>query len=320
MGASCYDSRRAFTLVELLVVIAIIGILVALLLPAVQMAREAARRTTCKNNLRQLAVGFNTHLSSHRIYPSAGGPEWNHHMTYKGGLPVAAPLQHGGWGFQILPFIEETYTWKGGGAVKDIDKSIFAIKTPINVMFCPTRRQPEVSPPTGDWYHHPNSGKTYAHAKNDYAASSLDTDRHRSEGIGVVINVNPWSIARDPRANGNDRQKGLGVREISDGISKTLILGEKRMNVQVLGEYQANDNEGYTCGWNHDTSRYTNIVPQPDFRHPTDPGDDRFGSSHTTGMTIAMADSSIHFMPWDVTAEVFRRMADRADGKQYLLP
>src|SRR5688572_20893404 len=146
--------RKAFTLVELLVVIAIIGILVALLIPAVQATREAGRRTTCSNNLRQLAMAFQTHHSAHRFFPSAGGPDWQWHMTYKGGKPVVAPNQHGGWGFQILPFIEEDAVWRGVGGKTDMDKSIIAISTPNTLFFCPSRRAPEVIA-ASDWYSFP---------------------------------------------------------------------------------------------------------------------------------------------------------------------
>jgi prepilin-type N-terminal cleavage/methylation domain-containing protein len=100
-------TRRAFTLVELLVVIAIIGVLVALLLPAVQAARESARRTQCVNHLKQLALAAQNHADTYRILPSAGGPGWDYHMSYINGVPQIAPQQHGGWGFQILPFIEQ---------------------------------------------------------------------------------------------------------------------------------------------------------------------------------------------------------------------
>src|SRR3712207_4914981 len=95
--------RRAFTLVELLVVIAIIGILVALLLPAVQAAREAARRTECVNHLKQLSLGCMNHESQHKFFPSGGwGNRWVGDPDRGAGVD-----QPGSWYYSILPFIEE---------------------------------------------------------------------------------------------------------------------------------------------------------------------------------------------------------------------
>jgi type II secretory pathway pseudopilin PulG len=288
-----------------LVVIAIIAILVTLLLPAVQSAREAARRTQCINHLKQLALAFHTHHSAHEFFPSAGGPDWTWHMTIQDGRPAIAPEQHGGWGYQILPYIEEQTVWEGGNARTDIDRSIVAISTPHEFMFCPTRRSPEVVV-AGDWRTNPrNSGKTFGHAKNDYVAGVHDeslqfADRSvisKPNGVGVVTRMVPTSVAK-----------------VTDGTSKTLLLGEKRMNVQLLGQLQANDNEGYTCGWNHDILRFVNRAPMPDFKHATDPGDDRFGSSHTGGMNIALADAAVRFLAYDVDLDIFKRLGHRADG------
>jgi prepilin-type N-terminal cleavage/methylation domain-containing protein len=299
-------TRKAFTLVELLVVIAIIGILVALLLPAIQAAREAGRRSTCANHLRQLGLAFHTHHSTHKFFPSAGGPDWQYHMTYERGRPLIAPRQHGGWGFQILPYIESDAVWRGGDGKNDMERSIFAISTPDPLFFCPTRRAPEVIV-AQDWYAFPsNSGKSFGHAKNDYAASSHDAfgSKPYDKGIGVVTQMRPTKVS-----------------EVKDGLSSTLLLGEKRMNVAHLGKMQAHDNEGYTCGWNHDTMRYTEREPLPDFRGVLgDLGGDRFGGPHPAVMATVMADNSVHFISYEISLDTFRRLGHRGDGRHVSVP
>src|SRR5260221_856396 len=102
-GLACRASSGGFTLVELLVVIAIIGILVALLLPAIQGAREAARRSQCTNNLKQIGIGFINHESTYKFLPGSGWHPW----VVGDPLLGAGRNQPGGWMYQILPFIEE---------------------------------------------------------------------------------------------------------------------------------------------------------------------------------------------------------------------
>ena len=102
------SDRRGFTLVELLVVIAIIGILVALLLPAIQSAREAARRTQCKNNLKNIGLAIQNHVSSYRVFPT-GGAGFGDDLEYyvANGKPFGPDKQGMSWAYQILPFMEE---------------------------------------------------------------------------------------------------------------------------------------------------------------------------------------------------------------------
>src|SRR5688500_14868950 len=116
--SSGHRRRYGFTLVELLVVIAIIGVLVALLLPAVQASREAARRTQCKNNLKQIGLAFHQHHDVHQFFPT-GGWDWATPPTYVNGTPAIGREQQAGWGFQILPYVEQTVVWNGGGGVTD---------------------------------------------------------------------------------------------------------------------------------------------------------------------------------------------------------
>ena len=133
-----------FTLVELLVVIAIIGVLVALLLPAVQAAREAARRTQCINHLKQIALAMQNHHDAHKHFPSGGwGVRWQPHPDRGTGIS-----QPGGWTYPLLPFLEETAVHEmGGGVGRDNDTSTVLLNAnrdraqkPITVWNCPSRR------------------------------------------------------------------------------------------------------------------------------------------------------------------------------------
>ncbi len=129
-------TRKAFTLVELLVVIAIIGILIALLLPAVQAARESARRLQCSNHLKQIGLACLNHESAFGVLPDGGERYWLS-RTINDGTPAQAGKQNWGVFYQILPYIEQKNVWS---LASDADIR----STPIAIYFCPSRRAPEV--------------------------------------------------------------------------------------------------------------------------------------------------------------------------------
>ena len=144
MSARFRERPRAFTLVELLVVIAIIGILVALLLPAVQAAREAARRTQCVNQLKQMGVALHNHHDINKYFPTAGLVPWSWYNRFGDILPDMAAgantVQRAGgvgpgWCYQILPYMEQdaAYRLETTGEVE---------QARISQFFCPSRRAP----------------------------------------------------------------------------------------------------------------------------------------------------------------------------------
>ena len=135
-----------FTLVELLVVIAIIGILVSLLLPAVQSAREAARRVQCFNQLRQLGLSCMTHYDAHQFYPSGG---WGWQWIGDPNLGVGN-TQPGGWMFSMLPFIEQQSIYDLQLGLPEGPQRRAAasrmLQIPIPLTYCPSRRPPAIYP------------------------------------------------------------------------------------------------------------------------------------------------------------------------------
>lgn len=269
-----------FTLVELLVVIAIIGILVGLLLPAVQAAREAARRAQCLNNLKQIGLAFHSHHDQFKHFPT-GGWNWDTPPTYLNGAPVTGAEQRAGWAFQVLPFVEAGNTWQAGAEV--------AIGQPNQIYFCPSRRGAQVVK-FPDHYLPQINGRDVTHALCDYAASNRD-------GSGVVRRFLPRQF-----------------RDVTDGTSNTLLVGDKRLNRTLLGSPQEDDNEGYTAGWNTDTMRSTDKPPLPDLSGLGD-GDDRFGSSHPGVFQISLTDGSTRSISYSVDNRAFNLIGDISDGK-----
>jgi type II secretory pathway pseudopilin PulG len=262
------------------VVIAIIGALIALLLPGVQQVREAARRAQCRNNLRQIALSFHHHHDTVLAFPS-GGWEWWTPPTYVNGSPAIGKGQQAGWGFQILPYIEEDALWRAG--------AVAAVATPNPIFFCPTRRDPQTVRYI-DQYTPPLTGDVLTHALCDYAASNFDD-------TGAVRRMMPVTIA-----------------EITDGASNTFLVGEKRLNVAQLGQEQADDNEGYTAGWDEDTMRLTAEAPAPDFRGDG-PGPMVFGASHRDAFHMAFADGSVRSLSYSIDLQVVSFLGNRSDGQ-----
>lgn len=315
------NSRSAFTLVELLVVIAIIGVLVALLLPAVQSAREASRRTKCMNSLRQFGLAFHNHHDTHQILPD-GGENWSptaYPRTMVSGAPGVAPNQNWGWGYQILPYIEQTNVWKEAN-----DATVRGAVLPI--YFCSSRRKPMtiVVGPTNP---------QIPAAMLDYVGNG-GTDAFLSpvqsqvvNGIGVDIpgaavgNGTDGAVVRRPGQFPN-RSQSIRLAVITDGTSNTLLIGEKRLRPENLGKAQSHDDQGFTSGWDRDEICWGNIAPDIDRRGQD--GFYQFGSAHPSGFCATFCDGSVHIIRYNIQSNnkpsatvplgVWQRLCKREDG------
>jgi prepilin-type N-terminal cleavage/methylation domain-containing protein/prepilin-type processing-associated H-X9-DG protein len=252
--------RAAFTLVELLVVIAIIGILVALLLPAIQAAREAARRSQCKNNLRQIAIACLNHESTHKRFPYGG---WSFYWMGDPDQGIG-PQQPGGWIYSTAPYLEEQAMFNLGAGLPwaqkkvELGKQMAAV---VPVFNCPTRRAPRTMPAFSPTNVSCENGKEPINAnlpsevaKTDYAinggADGFDDGAGGSAGgpiesclhqggfggdaPGLYPNCEGWHIQDGPGYwNTFDGVTGwrYGARmaQIVDGASQTVLVGEKIM-------------------------------------------------------------------------------------------
>jgi prepilin-type N-terminal cleavage/methylation domain-containing protein/prepilin-type processing-associated H-X9-DG protein len=281
--------RSAFTLIELLVVIAIIGVLMGLLLPAVQKVREAANRITCQNHLRQIGLAFHNHHDTLRYFPTGGWYSYSP-PTYISGRPAVGAEQQAGWGFQILPYIEADNAWRGGSAPTDALRAVTAIGAANPIFFCPSRRPPQVVT-YKDNYQPPLTGGPIDHALCDYAASN-------KEGTGVIKQFKPNRMA-----------------DITDGTSNTLMVSEKRLNIAFLGSKQTDDNQGYTVGFNLDTVRKTSRAPAQDYSAPIGDGGGLFGSSHPGRLNAVFADGSVRPISYDIDKNLFNLLGNKSDGQ-----
>ncbi len=329
-------SPRAFTLVELLVVITIIGILIALLLPAVQAAREAARRLQCCNNLKQLALGCLQHEETHQFFPSGGwGYGWAGHPDRGAG-----PRQPGGWGYHVLPYIEQTALHQLGAGLTGAaygTANLQRIATPLAVFHCPSRRRPLVYPALsifpGVVGQRMVSGPMTQAARNDYAINGGDLWNDYDIGPMTLEEGDTtytWPAVQILNSWGGttgisyERSKVI-MADIKDGTSNTYLVGEKYLdpdNYATGGDY--GDNESIYSGDSRDIVRWTALNSNPqsaaEYLPPFQdiPGMNLqwlFGSAHSIGFHMAMCDGSVQFINYTIEPEVHRCLGNRQDGK-----
>jgi prepilin-type N-terminal cleavage/methylation domain-containing protein len=219
---------RAFTLVELLVVITIIGVLVAMLLPAVQSAREASRQTQCKNNLKQLALALDNHVSSMGYYPSNG---WGH--TYIGDPDFGTDAkQPGGWIYNILPQLEQQSLRDVGQGLAATAKSqamLGVVRTPLTVVRCPTRAAAALVPSRPSSVINASgqvdsildgalvARSDYAVCEGDYYLTTAPIDPKSSTWMPYCRLMNGIGYQRSQ----------VRPAMIEDGLSETYLIGEK---------------------------------------------------------------------------------------------
>jgi len=349
-----FRDRRAFTLVELLVVIAIIGILVALLLPAIQAAREAARRTQCSNNLKQFGIAMH---NFHDVFKTLPVGQYNEDNVYYA------------WGPYILPFMEQQAIQdqlKSGGAAFVYTKTGNNIEVHSGIGAVGTWNPPSPPVSSSDSYqpairvgdNHGNSaaktpipafvcpsdvlpiGDNDGYGKSNYCVCVGDDAPWQAQGAkswGAPDRMTQTGMFR--LAQSNDWTKVVGLAEVTDGLSNTIMMGEVtesyRINVGTTNWMfpiwaGGNNNEGGQwrmnswgrlcgpiCYMNQDWKllgfnqwKDTNCTPS----------DYSFSSKHPGGAQFVLGDGSVVFLQDSINTDLYRYLASIQDGNAVQIP
>lgn len=360
--------QRGFTLVELLVVIAIIGILVALLLPAIQAAREAARRTQCKNNLKNIGLAIHNFYDTYKQFPSGGtepGADITKYLSDSASQanaalrkgPAFGPDKQGlSWLYQILAYLEEN-------AIKNVVQQDQLQKYPIALYTCPSRRPPTIGPGGISLvdYAAATAGPSRSEIGNAFDTNVQECRKATplSTVIGDIFWGCPGCNAGLPAGNNANIAQFRGIiqrgdwqpflpppaalpqggmhngfyrpmtfAKITDGASKTLLIGEKWVPPIFYDgsphNARAGDDRGWADGWDCNNLRSTmfqmradgeGVVPDSATGPCDELHDFPFGSAHSGGMNANFGDGSVHFISNEVDQEVFNRLGHRRDGE-----
>ena len=309
---SVRNRHRGFTLIELLVVIAIIGVLVGLLLPAVQQAREAARRMTCVNNLKQLGLAMHGYYDSNRqlpsgyISPSIAATDPSTNETAQGYA----------WGLALLPYIEQPSLFDS------IDQAVEPVGTPNEVK--------AVEADLGSYRCPSDAAPVSFSVNNGSGSSNLPTSNY--------VAILGWNNVTTEAGQGNGvffRNSDVRFREIRDGLSTTICVGERKHVHDFFGQgpYAANStwyaavpgvfrdagmammpmmkegpgslvlgHVGQSGMMSGKTPNHTNHIVH-------------FSSSHVGGVVFLLCDGSTHFIQDDIDYSLFKALGTRDGGE-----
>jgi prepilin-type N-terminal cleavage/methylation domain-containing protein len=289
-------ARDAFTLVEILVVIAIIATLIGLLLPAVQSAREAARRTGCANNVLQVGLALHQHEFHREKFPAgvtdAVGPIQN--------VPEG---QHVSWIVRILPYLDENNLARhfkvDEGAYAEANAPVRAVV--ISTLICPSSSGGSTVGVGED----SNTGEGRLAAVSSYAGCHHDAEAPIDAGNHGMLFLN----------------SGVRFKDILDGSSRTLLVGELRPSWDSWDGITPNRDFGWVSGTRSTLRNTSAVMPRPplfseveeaNLANPLFVGS--FGSEHQGGIIVtACADGSIHMITCDIDPDVLRQLGNRAD-------
>ena len=305
--------NHGFTLVELLVVIGIIGILVALTLPAVQNAREAARRMACKNNLKQIGLGLHNYHDTHRAFPpgavvvrkpqniticaSATG-YWA--VDVIGEATLGQGFQGTSWMLRILPYIEQGNRYDQWDIRTSVIGNVAVAKADIPMFYCPSQRNGVENQAImfANW----------SEGGNDYAGCLGACNGYHNCGRHET-----WMVPYGRRPTGPCKgvfgvNRSTRLAEIRDGTTSTIMVGE----VQRLdgGDDATTSRDGWAVGGvSTHFSTCSDRCEGPNAEFFEEPG-----SAHSGGALFGMADASVHFISETIDREVFKALGSMGEG------
>ena len=314
--------RCGFTLVELLVVMTILGILMALLLPAVQAAREAARRAQCANHLKQLGLAALGHHQAQGFFPAGGwGHAWIGDPDYGFGR-----WQPGGWAYSVLPFLDQVALHQLGARESAPGKKQAAFQlatTPLAAFYCPSRRRVQLYP------HDPRSTTPLnlgfppvpvtllpTVCKTCYCINGGTTFSGRVAGPLTIPLAPSFNWPSDANANGISFWRSeTSSTHVTDGTSNTYLIGEKNLSTDRYDTYSnPGDSQCMFNGHDEDNARYAGS----DFPLVRDtygvPYEENFGGPHPAGCLFVFCDGSVRLISFSISPEVHGRLANRRDG------
>jgi prepilin-type N-terminal cleavage/methylation domain-containing protein len=304
--------HRAFTLVELLVVIAIIGVLVALLLPAIQAAREAARRSQCVNNLKQIGLALQTYNDTHGRYPLG------RNSTDQKGVS---------WSFELLPHMEQASIYNAYDPNQEVfqPSNATAMRSPVSTFYCPSRRQPAADR---------NFDNDDEEAPEEYRGVAAGGDYAGCAGLKQGYGRNDKE-GRPPEDEGGVLYSYSRIknRYVTDGLSNSLAVGERYIPTSFetepkdsLLEFEQGDTaffaadnvmvafRGTECGLaeggTDPTNDHCDTVP------PDHVANEKFGSEHPGITQFVFLDGHVSAINNDVDLVTLQRLSTVADGQE----
>ncbi len=314
------QKKTGFTLVELLVVIAIIGILIALLLPAVQAAREAARRIQCANNLKQIGLALHNYATAMRVFPCAIVAD-----NFTDGFDIwdeATNGKHGtSWMLQILPYMEQQTLYNRWDFTTNVKGNAAVAQTDIPGFYCPSRRSSVRSRDvphqmfenwTAGGTDYGGCGGSGNNFWGDHYGSKSPPCGHKFGQIYQIDETRP-PYNRAPTQGIFTPLDWLPISKISDGTSNTMMTGEmQRLDGTELWD------PSYPClSITHDGWAVGGIstIFAVEFGEMNNLHYEHPGSEHPGGAHFGMADGSVRFISEDVDSNTFKALSTFAGGE-----